>query len=68
MKTNLRERPHTQNNTYILTVSVGNWIDYPTLGGGNLNFDGCGPGGGGGSKKWSYIVDVINGWPFNTNL
>ena len=52
----------------------GEWLDwnsdvhYPQWGGGNLNLDGCGPGGGGGSKKWSYIVDVINGWPFNTNL
>ena len=43
-------------------------VHYPQWRGCNLNFDGCGPGGGGGSKKWSYIVDVINGWPFNTNL
>ena len=57
MKTNLRERPHTQNNTYILTVSVGYWIDYPTLGGGNLNLDGCEPR----CEEVKKLPDVIHG-------
>ena len=57
MKTNLRERPHLQNNTYILTVSVAYWIDYPTLGRGNLSLDGCEPRGEGVKK----LPDVING-------